>query len=427
MKLRFFTFHFSLFTIPLFLLCALSVHSQEYTTLNLHLKNGDIIHFALDSQLKIVATSPSQLTIESAGYTIHYPVSDIRKFTAGDDTVPARIILAEGWNWMSHNLSGALPVSRFSAAQQILSEKATAYNDPVLGFVGSLTTLTSAEGYKVNMTETAIYDFDGLTALPGTPTINLHPGWNWTGYPLSLSLPLSTALSDAQWSEGDCIAAQDAFATYTDGQWQGSLQTLTPHQCYLIKTRTAQSFTYNTQTQAKPRITVKPQLPNRKSSNYPIKYPNNMNIVARLAQPVSEGYTLTAYADTELRGTATIHGDSPIYLTVHGTGNELIRFQLTDPEGHHSWALQTLPFTDDLIGTHRAPYTLTFTDDTTPISQTVASTLQTEPISIYTTSGLLLKTVTPQPDGTLDIQLNQLPTGIYILKSRTINCKVQVK
>ncbi len=412
-----------------FLLLALyllfSTHaSAQYNTLNLWLKNGDVVKYSLADHITILATTPTELALESAGYRITYSVSDIRKFTVNNDTLPARIILAEGWNWMTPGLLQPIPVQTFTAATQILGETTSAINDPVLGIVGQLRELQSPAAYKINMTQAALYDFPQNSYAIGTPTVNLHQGWNWVGYPLPHAANLSAAFSGIQWTEGDCIAAHDAFAVYTDGKWVGSLQALTPMQGYLIKSVTARSYTYNTQSEAKARAMMCCSPDNNPSSSY-YAYPNTMNIVAQLDACPTDSPLLLAYSGTDLRGSATPQADGRIYLTVHGNGSEPIHFVVTDNEGRQHKIQQTLPFTSDLLGTPRQPYILTLSqEDATPITHLAATPPAAHPVSIYTLSGVHLKTLQPTAGGSIQLLLDELPAGTYILRSGNVSCKV---
>ena len=423
--------------------------NAQYHTLNLWLKNGDIVRFSLSADIKIVASSPSELAVESAGYSITYPVSDIRKFTVNNDTVPARILLNEGWNWTCHNLTNAIPVTTFTTAIQILTETATAVNDPVLGIVGSLKELRSGQGYKISLPQATLYDFPTSSYAVGTPALNLHQGWNWVGYPLSAYLPLSTAFHGAEWQEGDCIASQDAFAVYSDGQWTGSLTILSPLSLYLIKSQRPQSFSYNTTAETKVRammtknlslykegdpsgrlLPIEGEMSEGQRGSASFSYPNTLNIVAQLPSgEQADHYTVTAYSADECRGIG-IPKDGRIYLTIHGTGGEPIHFILTDQEGRHHTARQTLHFTSDLIGTPRQPYLFTFdddADDATSIPHLAAITTTATPVSIYTLSGLHLKTIHPTLGGNIQLLLDELPIGTYILRSGEVSCKVVKK
>lgn len=46
------------------------------------------------------------------------------------------------------------------------------------------------------------------------------------------------------------------------------------------------------------------------------------------------------------------------------------------------------------------------------------------PIHIYTPDGKLIKTLTPPRDGTYRLPLSSLPTGVYLVKTNQLTCKV---
>ena len=412
----------------LLLACCTPLQAQ-YSTLNVWLKNGDIVKFAFSEHLRIVASSSQELTVESTGYSITYPVADLQKFTVNNDSLPAQLILSEGWNWISHNFSTSIPVETFDKAQQILSQTASAYNDDVLGMTGELKTLEATKGYKLNMTQGTVYTFTEATYATAAPTFALHQGWNWVGYPFSFSASLSAALSAAQWEEGDCIASQDAFAVYSDGAWQGSLNILLPQAAYLIKAASSKGLAYSTTTETKQRGLMHVSRASQKHLFICNKhaYPNTMNIIAQLktekAGAEDQSYTIAAFSGTECRGVGQMI-DGRIYLTVHGTGGEPITFLAADAEGKHYAIAQTAAFTADLVGTPRSPYTLTLTDETTSIPQIAAVGTISEPLRIYALSGTLVKTAHSTADGNIDVALSDLPSGIYIIKSKSLNCKI---
>lgn len=412
----------------LLLACSTPLQAQ-YNTLNVWLKNGDIVKFAFSEHLRIVASSSQELTVESTGYSITYPIADLQKFTVNNDSLPAQLILSEGWNWISHNLSAPIPVETFDKAQQILNQTASAYKDDVLGLTGELKALETAKGYKVNMTQGTVYSFTQATYATTSPKLTLHQGWNWVGYPLNFSQPLATALAATPWEEGDCIASQDAFAVYSNGTWQGSLNTLSPQAAYLVKAASSKGLAYSTATEAKQHGFMHVS---RAPQKHPFTcdkhaYPNTMNIIAQLqteqADAEAPAYTIAAFSGTTCRGIGqTINGR--IYLTVHGTGGEPITFLAIDAEGKHHAITQTAAFTADLVGTPRSPYMFTLAEEATGIPQTAAIAVSAEPILIYTLSGTLVKTAQPTADGNIDVTLSDLPRGIYIIKSKSLNCKI---
>jgi len=66
--------------LSLLLMCSVYVQAQT-NTLNVWLKNGDVVGFLFHDQLRVVASSASELTVESGSYTVTYPVDSLRKFT----------------------------------------------------------------------------------------------------------------------------------------------------------------------------------------------------------------------------------------------------------------------------------------------------------------------------------------------------------
>lgn len=84
----------------------------------------------------------------------------------------------------------------------------------------------------------------GLTA-QNVP-ITLNQGWNWISYPKASVMAVDEALGGLTPAEGDIIKGQASFATYQNGQWQGTLTQLVPGQgyIYLSMDGTSKSFVF---------------------------------------------------------------------------------------------------------------------------------------------------------------------------------------
>ncbi|MBR5378106.1 MAG: choice-of-anchor J domain-containing protein [Bacteroidales bacterium] len=96
-------------------------------------------------------------------------------------------------------------------------------------------TLTSIEPGKMYKIETN--DAVSLT-VSGTPTtsvsLTIMPGYNWFGYTGTQAKTIAAALGDFSPSNGDTITAQDGTtATYNNGSWNGTLNTLQPGLGYI--------------------------------------------------------------------------------------------------------------------------------------------------------------------------------------------------
>ena len=263
---------------------------------------------------------------------------------------------------------------------------------------GTLSAMHPATGYKVKMDTHADITLRGELYDPATP-VTLHQGWNWIGCPLYNATTLEAALKEYTPTEGDALIGIDAFATYEEGRWQGTLTTLTPGQGYLLRCQQAQTFrwtslattTHKAKRYAAPErrtAATSPWQPDRHA------YPHAIGVVATLQtdEPL-DGYTLAAFSDAECRGVAE-EVDHLSYLNIYGKGGETIHFRLMDHQGKTYDIVQTLTFTPEtIIGSRKAPLQLTLksTDLQTP-TLPAARVLST---TYYTLSGMRISAPTP--------------------------------
>lgn len=139
--------------------------------------------------------------------------------------------LTEGWNWVSSPLREPLALDGLKqACSRIVSQTEELVNDPQMGWVGTITALQPGQGYKVLATEETTLTLSGEES-PAMP-LSLAKGWNWVGFAVADGQALGTAVSGAE--QGDRIVAEDGReATYSGGQWTGTLTTLQPGKGYL--------------------------------------------------------------------------------------------------------------------------------------------------------------------------------------------------
>lgn len=341
--------------------------------------------------------------------------------------------LAEGWNWISHPLSNAIPVSDFeNYADRILSQTFEAYySSDTHQMRGLLKRLTAGSLYKVDMSEAHTYVFDGqqpATAL----SISLYPGWNWIGYPLTGSQTLDTAFDHSKIDEGDIIIGQSGFAEYSEDEgWIGTLSSLTPGKGYLYRSSTTKALRFS------PSISnVRLRNPQVRDARLAVKnapscttasdesvietsivptspdrhaYPNVMAIIGQIEGEASTSngqFKIAAYADGECRGISE-QIDGKHYLTVYGQDSEALTFKAYDETGSSLDIEQTIAFGTDIVGTRTHPYTFTLkmampTEVMTPSAEANLSRLT----GIYNLNGQFVGT-----DST------QLRRGIYIQRS----------
>ena len=319
--------------------------------------------------------------------------------------------LYEGWNWVSHPLAEAIPVSTFkSEADRILSQTLEAYYSPQSGtMAGLLKRLSPATLYKIAMNRYHSYQFDGIvpSVLPATV---LRAGWNWIGYPETRQQSLTEALAGSHLEEGDLIMGQNGFSYYTtaDG-WVGDLSTLTPGNGYMYRSASAKSIRFNKAAPSAVRLR-RMAVRDAQSQRFGYDrhaYPNVMGIIAEVElngeRLDADALTLVAYADGECRG-ASKSVAGRLFLTLYGQGGESLTFRAIDDAGQEYSVSETLSFSSDLLGTPLKPQVFHLSGDETSLPAASPSPLAV-PVGYYTLSGTLAGNT---PD--------RLRPGIYIVR-----------
>ena len=317
--------------------------------------------------------------------------------------------MAQGWNWISHNLSEDAHRSRFTGyAQSILGQQESYIRDSTLGWSGSLNAIKTATGYKIKMDSQADITLRGKL-FDVKETVSLQQGWNWVGCPLYNATTIEAALSDYSPTEGDAIIGLDAFATYEDGKWEGTLTSLSPGQAYMVKCGTAQSFHWNSLSTPTSR-TRRYKAPVAETSadapwNVDIHaHPNVTSLIATLDindAPASNGnYTIGAFCGDECRGVAQ-HLNGLLYLNIHGDGGEQITFRLFDEEGQQHQITQTLALaTETVWGSRKEPFRFSLGGDGIHVPTSAGSRIVSN--TFYNTNGQ---------------QISRPVSGVYMLKT----------
>ncbi len=326
--------------------------------------------------------------------------------------------LAQGWNWISHPLTRSIDISEVNAnATQILSQTASATKDATLGWTGTLASLLSSEGYKINMSLDTECTFNGQF-LADDAAITLKKGWNWISYPRLGTQPLSSALSAFQASEGDIIVGQEGFATYENGAWSGSLETLDSGSGYIYYSSVPSAITFApADKHAHPRAAFRAQ-PRRVWNANSTSHPDVMGIVASITvngvPDNSATYSIGAFSDDgECRGVGK-YIDGKLFLTVYGEGSEHITFKASDASGIVYDIKESYTFASDVHGSRKSPVTLTIG------AATDIATLKTNPsvehAAYYTLNGISAGT-----------SKQSLAQGIYIAKYTLLDGNVITK
>ena len=296
-----------------------------------------------------------------------------------DDAMAITIDLAKGWNWTSHNLSQPVDKSRFTSfAQGIYSMNDSVVVSQDAGWTGTLTQLTPAEGYKMNMQEAASISLRGQLYDVTVP-VTLQEGWNWIGVPLYNATTLRASLQNYQASEGDVLMGLESFAVYEDGDWHGPLTSLSPGQSYLLKAGQAQEFNWNTLSTTRAGKRRYASAVNQEQTAWPLDihaYPHVMSVIAVIKIGGTEvdatGYSLGAFVGDECRGVAQLT-DGLLFMNIHGVDSETISFRLLMPDGTEEIANQQITFTlQSLQGTCQAPMVISIgqEDEVVPVIPT---------------------------------------------------------
>ena len=282
-----------------------------------------------------------------------------------------KIELAEGWNWMSHNQEEPLMVAELqSAGSRMLGQTEELYEDARFGWMGDLEELLPTQMYKLQMDGPLTVQLSGRLFNAGFRAVPLYEGWNWMGYPVARTMTPAEALAKLEAEEGDMLIGQDGMATYSDGQWTGTLMEMNPGQGYMFRSQSDKNLFLNATAQASSRRANSPRrssLPDDWTVNKR-KYPNVMGMIAQLwhddALADSGEWQLGAFCGDECRGVAQTVGDGEpdqtvLMMNVYGTGSEPISFRVMNREtGEVLDAAEQESFRADVIGSMQQPYAL---------------------------------------------------------------------
>lgn len=334
-----------------------------------------------DEQTRIKYERPivinNDMTIKYYAIGANFDESEIKESSYTIRQSNVKLNLAKGWNWSSHDKASPLSVNDFvdSSISSILTQEAELTEDPVLGMVGTLTEIDGSQSMKIKTKDNLLKSFSGEQYNPALTPINLYKGWNWLGYPLSIVMDIDEALSLMEAEEGDCISnLEEGFAVYNDGQWQGTLQILSPGNGYLYNSVSDKSFIYNnlpTTSNARAlnrgrlEITASPWTVDKHA------YQNLMPVIAQVCNEdgsvSNETYHVAAFAGEECRASGTYNGGI-LYLSVYGNGKEEISFVVQDiATGIIYETNQTIHFDGDVVGTVASPYKLVIGNESTGV------------------------------------------------------------
>ena len=351
-----------------------------------------------------VSTDPTLSLIVEKDLDI-YPV-----FTR--DVFQQRMVLYKGWNWVSSFLDEALPVELFTAkVTRIVSQFDELVSDSDDGMVGGIDSIKPGLGYKIEAPITSVIVSSGHSANAALSSIPLSKGWNWIGYPYFENRSFAV-IANAE--EGDYIVAQNGFAEYADGYWEGTFGELVPGNGYLYKSCSSKRliFDFQSSVSKNSRMDIVNPTVGAVSGLDIRQYPNTMNMIGKLYLDESAAtngrYRIYAMVGNEVRGISENINDS-YYLTVYGDEPVEVSFIVVDENtGETSVANETEMFRSDVIGSRKSPYAFTV-GDATGVESLYR---KNEDVTVYSLSGVLLHS-----DATIET-LRSLSPGIYIINNK---------
>jgi hypothetical protein len=230
-------------------------------------------------------------------------------------------------------------------------------------WTGTFSAMFPATGYKMKMSTETEITLRGLIYDTAEP-VKIKKGWNWIGCPLYNATTFEAAFKEYTPTEGDAIIGINAFATYEEGEWEGTLTMLSPGQAYLLKCNTAQTFRWSSLSAPKQKSRRYSAPQGEAAADTPWQtdmhaYPNAIGVIAVLDDYTPTGiYTVAAFCGDECRGIAEeING--LLYINIYGEENDVIKFRLMESNGEILDLVQSITLTPEtIIGSRKSPLQL---------------------------------------------------------------------
>lgn len=370
--------------------------------------------------------------------------------------------LADGWNWVSSNLSDqsyrkatdfVKPIA--DKVERLVGFDSELVRDPNLGLVGNLEKILPSESYLLQTNQMIENTWSGTAYKPENTAIDLKKGWNWIGYVPVSENTLSKSMAAFTPVEGDVIKSYDSFATFSGGKWVGTLESMSPGFGYMYYSNQNTEFKY-------PAVRVFEVLdepiyakamyaseivPWQMDKN---KYPYNMTMIANVYATETlapAGYfTIGAFVGDECRGIGQ-YVDDKLFMTIYGDVDmsERVSFKAFDNVTmEEREVVETTLFGNAMLGSVSSPYRLSVKGAITGIGNTelnnkyrvypnpVRSTLyvngdasRIKSVSVIASSGVTVVSAENYHDAGLNV--SHLVPGSYIAVINTLDGTVVQK
>ncbi|MDE6740846.1 MAG: chitobiase/beta-hexosaminidase C-terminal domain-containing protein, partial [Muribaculaceae bacterium] len=278
--------------------------------------------------------------------------------------------LAQNWNWISQITENPVAVADFATdgIESVRSLTQEVVRDPKHGFVGSLTELLPAAGYKVYVDSEAWNSKLSGIAFDPVSSVKLQKGWNWIGTPVDEgSLLIEDLFANLEVEEGDMLVGLEGFVQAdAEGIWKGTVSHMVPGTGYMLYSNSDKEFVYNlvaahdSETPAKAPVvafdgywTV---------DNH--KYASVMPVIASLEVAGSvEDCQVAAFCGNECRGIGKVV-DGLVMINVHGNVGDVISFRFMGSDNEEMLSTTTVAFDEKPEGTFTRPFAIASADAT---------------------------------------------------------------
>jgi hypothetical protein len=303
------------------------------------------------------------------------------------DKVEQQISLKEGWNWISTNVVSTSPtlLDQFKTGIDTCGIQLKSPNG-VNAYIDYSDGAWSVNDFEIKQTwlyqlktkHAKTLKMQGAMAKPADLPILINSNWNWIGYVPQFVAPIKDALSNLAAAEGDQIKGQIGFATYSAGNWYGSLQYMMPGAGYMYNSMNSSpvSFKYPSQYFSQSKVAQQNEV--TESMRWAVdahKYQMSMTatcIASVNNQEVTNAdMQVAVFIGDECRGTATLkyvdaYSRYMAFLMVWGNTvdvNKKITFKSFNTINNQELSLsdQSLSYVpDNIIGTPASPYKINF-------------------------------------------------------------------
>ncbi len=303
------------------------------------------------------------------------------------DKIEQQLTLKQGWNWVSTNVVSTSPslINQFkssieTAGIQLKSRSGEFISYDVAKNIwdNNAFDLNQTNMYMLKTNQAKTIKMQGAMAKPADYSLTIGSGWNWIGYVPQFVTPIKDALSDLASVEGDQVKGQIGFATYSGGNWYGSLQYMMPGAGYMYNSLNSKSigFKYPSQYFSQAKVARKSEVAeNMRWAVNVNKYQMSMTVTCTSSinsmEVANSDMQVAVFIGDECRGTTTLkfvesYNRYMAFIMVWGNLDDInkkITFKSFNTINNQelSTSEQSLTYMpDNIVGSTVSPYQINF-------------------------------------------------------------------